>query len=113
MPKMAKQMCKNGQNGNFLYSNGQNIPGIPTANKLTKKGQTWPKMAKKYQEMAKYGNLWVPKWSKLSEKITLPVSGILSNFYFMTQVIIATQSALNRYPDPIKKICFCQLSNFC
>ena len=47
---MAKQMCKNGQNGHFLYSNGQNIPGIPTANKLTKKGQAWPKMARNGQK---------------------------------------------------------------
>ena len=31
-----------------------------------------------------------------------PVSNILSNFYFMTQVIITTKSALTRYPNPIK-----------
>ena len=70
-------------------------------------------LAKKCGKITKNSHFWVLKWSKLSgEKKSSPVSNILNNFYFMTQVIIATQSALNRYTNPIlKKICFCQLPN--
>ena len=53
--------------------------------------------------MCKNGQKWTCLGSRIGEndleKNSSPVSNILSNFYFKTQVIIASQSALNRYPN--------------
>ena len=68
----------------------------------------WPKMI----QMAKMANFGSKMGTNKKFRVQngkkkmnfSPVSNIFSNFYFTTQVIIATQSALNRHPDPSIKI---------
>ena len=61
-------------------------PGIQTPNKLFKNSEKIEKI---------FGN----NGQNNMEQNFSPVSNILGHFYFMIPVLIATQSALNRYPD--------------